>query len=135
MSDLKSKHAFGSEERIQYAIEQGLVDAYDILFLDEGKIGWITKEGNVKLAEGKDQVLTVSVLPEVGEENVVYIYDNSLYFWDGLAFINISKSEDVSTLETQISEIETELEKKVDAETVQSMIEEHSEATIEVVEF
>lgn len=135
MSDLKSKHAFGSEARIQYAIEQGLVDAYDILFLDEGKIGWITKEGNVKLAEGKDQVLTVSALPEVGEESVVYICNGSLYFWNGTAFVDFSKSEDVSALETQVSEIETELEKKVDAETVQAMIEEHSESAIEVVEF
>ena len=47
---LRSKHAFGSSENITQAVEDGKVDAYDILFLDgdtdKPKIGWIDKNGN-----------------------------------------------------------------------------------------
>lgn len=49
--NLKSRHAFGSEEKVQSALEQGLIDAYDILFLDgdtdKPKVGWIDKDGKV----------------------------------------------------------------------------------------
>ena len=51
MANLKSKHAFGSEKNIQSALDKGLIDAYDILFLEEGKIGWVDKDGNPVIAE------------------------------------------------------------------------------------
>lgn len=45
----KAKHAFGHSESIYSALEQGLINERDILFLDEDtdkpKIGWITKDG------------------------------------------------------------------------------------------
>ena len=44
--NLKSKHAFGSETKVDEALANGAIDAYDILFLNEGKIGWIDKNGN-----------------------------------------------------------------------------------------
>lgn len=44
-----AKHAFGSSSSIESALEQGIIDARDILFLDEDtdnpKIGWVTKDG------------------------------------------------------------------------------------------
>lgn len=47
---LRSKHAFGSSDGISKAVEDGKIDAYDILFLDgdtdKPKIGWIDKNGN-----------------------------------------------------------------------------------------
>lgn len=42
---------------------------------------------------------------------------------------------DLTTLETQVTELNTQMEQKVDATTVQNMIEEHYDAAIEVVEF
>lgn len=45
---LKSKHAFGSLENLDAAIQAKKIDAYDILFLDgetDPKIGWIDKNG------------------------------------------------------------------------------------------
>lgn len=65
MSNLKSRHAFGSEANIASALEQGLIDAYDVLFLDEGKIGWIDKNGvpvipETDASEVKEQVEELS---------------------------------------------------------------------------
>lgn len=46
----KAKHAFGALENIDSALSNGVIDAYDILFVKdaEGKpyVGWIDKEGN-----------------------------------------------------------------------------------------
>lgn len=49
--------------------------------------------------------------------------------------IVIVEGADVSALETQVAELETSIQQKVDESTVQSMIEEHSDSLIEVVEF
>lgn len=54
MSTTKSKHAFGSEANVDAALAQGLIDAYDILFLDEKKIGWIDRDGNKVIPETPD---------------------------------------------------------------------------------
>lgn len=46
----RAKHAFGSSERVAESIAKGIIDSYDILFLDgdtdNPKIGWIDKNGN-----------------------------------------------------------------------------------------
>lgn len=46
----KAKHAFGTVEKIDQALSNGVIDAYDILFVKdtEGKpfVGWIDKDGN-----------------------------------------------------------------------------------------
>lgn len=85
--NLKSRHAFGSEANIDSALTGGLIDAYDILFLNEGKIGWIDKNGEKVILEDKNQVMTVDELPETGEENIVYIWNSTFYFWNGTEFI------------------------------------------------
>ena len=84
---LKSRHAFGSEANVDSALDQGLIDAYDILFLKEGKIGWIDAGGNKVILDDKEQVITVESLPEVGKVNTVYICNSKLYFWDGAKFV------------------------------------------------
>lgn len=136
----KAKHAYGSRANLAAAIEAGKVDAYDILFLngeDESPaIGWIDKDGNPVIVGCEEQVVKVTELPTSdGKEGVVYIYDNEAYIWDGEKCTSICKPTDVSELQSQVTELGTEIETKVDAETVQAMIEDYSESAIEVVEF
>ena len=121
------------------ALNSGAIDAYDILFLDgdtEPKIGWVDKNGTVRLVQDKAQIVRVNELPVTNaDENVVYIYNNEGYIWDGTKCVPMSKSEELITLETQVSELETKMNNKVDAEAVQSMIEEYSESAMEIIEF
>lgn len=61
----KAKHAYGSRANLQNAIDAGLVDAYDVLFLngenEAPTVGWMDKNGNpvivdVENTELKNQV-------------------------------------------------------------------------------
>lgn len=137
----KARHAFGNSENLQSAIDSGAIDAYDILFLDgdtEPKVGWIDKNGVIRIVEDKVQIVRVGELPtENGDENVVYIYNNEGYIWDSTneQCVPMAKSEDLTVLETQITELNTQMEAKVDATTVQNMIEKYYESAIEIVEF
>lgn len=93
-----SKNAFGSKENIETAKANGLVDEYDILYLDNGEIAWIDKskntivntprtqadiaitcvDGNGEMEEGKIasgktleeaiKILAQTVLPKMKEE-------------------------------------------------------------------
>ena len=142
---MKAKHAFGNSSGLSAALDAGTIDAYDILFLDgdtDPKVGWVDKQGVVRLAEGKTQIVRVDELPTAdGDENVVYIYNNEGYIWDGTKCVSLSKSADVTALETQVSTLATQMENKVDASEVQTMIDAKVEAAIEdasageVVEF
>jgi len=131
----KARHAFGDTERVESAIQAGTIDSYDILFLDgetEPKVGWVDSNGIFRLAKGKDQVVRVSELPaENGDENVVYICNNECFIWDGTQCIPLSKSADLTTLENQVAQLETQLEGKVDEATVNSKVEAAVEAAIE----
>ena len=137
----KARHAFGTSENVENALHNGLIDAYDILFLDgdtDPKVGWIDKNGAFRLAKSKDQVVRVDELPTVdGDENVVYIYANEAYVWNGTQCVSLSKAADLTALETQVADIETQMNNKVDATTVQGMIDTAVEeaASVEVVEF
>jgi hypothetical protein len=136
----KAKHAFGMLENIDSALSAGTIDAYDILFVKDadGKpyVGWVDKDGNKVIVQEDEKVIRVDALPTAdGDENVVYIYNNEGYIWDGTQCIPISKSTDLTILETQVSELETQLETKVDVLTVETMIKEYSDFAIEVVEF
>lgn len=127
----KARHAFGSEAKISEALAAGTIDAYDILFLNEKKVGWVTKDGEVVIAEGEKYVIRVEELPVAdGNENVVYIYNNEGYIWDGTQCISLSKSADLSALEAEIAT-------KVDEATVDAKIETaiNNATTTEVVEF
>lgn len=96
MSELKSKHAFGSEANVDAALEQGLIDAFDILFLSEGKIGWIDKDGSKVILDNKKQVVLVDELPDIGTLDTVYIYNGKFYYWNGSEFLSPSGDDVVS---------------------------------------
>ena len=52
----KARHAFGSSENLENALKSGVIDAYDILFLDgdtEPKVGWVDKNGDVKIVSNE----------------------------------------------------------------------------------
>ena len=106
--NLKSRHAFGSESGVDQAIADGLIDAYDILFLSEGKIGWIDKDGNKVILEDKTGVVSVSSLsslPEVGNDETVYICDSKLYVWNGSDYVTSTASGmDETAVETKVHE-------------------------------
>lgn len=137
----KSKHAFGKSENLEYALSEGLIDAYDILLLDsdtDPKIGWVTKDGDPVLID-TDCVVTVEgeEMPETGEVGKVYIYADEGYFWNGTEFKPVSKPTDLTELTTQITELGTQMEQKVDVATVDTMIKDAvAEASgFEIVEF
>lgn len=123
---LKSKHAFGSTEGIDGALQAGTIDAFDILFLDgdtNPKIGWIDKDGNKVIVEDKKQVVTVSELPTTDiDSDVLYIYQNESYIYNGTEFVNLTKPTDVSNLETKVSNLETQMGDKIDASVVDEKI-------------
>lgn len=58
----KAKHAFGSSERVLESIANGVINSYDILFLDgdtdNPKIGWIDKDGNPVILKDEKADLT-----------------------------------------------------------------------------
>jgi len=54
MSNL-SKHAFGSKENIEAAKESGKIDEYDVIFMDNGEIGWVDKNKNTVINTPRTQ--------------------------------------------------------------------------------
>lgn len=128
---LKSRHAFGSEANIDSALDQGLIDEYDILFLKEGKIGWIDADGNKVILEDKTGVKSVDVLPEIGDLETVYIYDSKLYFWNGKEFVTTADGIGVTEeeVDTKISTAVSDVEDKANAYT-DKMIE-----TVEAIKY
>ena len=96
---LRSKHAFGTLENIQNAIDEGKIDAFDILFVKDSKgnpyVGWIDREGKPVIVDN-DCVVNVTTLPESGEPGKIYIYDNRFYYWDGTTFTSPADMQGVS---------------------------------------
>lgn len=116
----KARLAYGSLANIDSALAAGTIDAYDILFLKDGdtaRIGWIDKDGQKVIVEnGAKSLVHVDELPTSdGDSEVIYIYNNEAYIWDGEKCVSISKSADLSALEEQIAT-------KVDEATVDSKI-------------
>ncbi|MBO5828722.1 MAG: hypothetical protein J6R59_09755 [Paludibacteraceae bacterium] len=135
----KAKHAFGALERVDESISKGIIDSYDILFVKDadGKpyVGWVDKDGNKVIVQEDDEVVVVNSLPESGEVGKIYVFEENAFVWNGSEFTNLCKPTDVSALESQIAELETEITTKVDAKKVQTMIEEYADSVVEVVEF
>lgn len=138
----RARHAFGMLENIDSAISTGAIDAYDILFVKDANgnpyIGWVDKDGNKVILQDKIQIVRVEELPTTdGDENVVYIYNNEGYIWDGTQCVPLAKSADLTTLETQISNLKTQMSNKADVETVQTMVNTAVEeaTSTEIVEF
>ena len=140
MAENKAKYAFGSSENIEAALAQGKIDNYDILLLDGNtdtpKVGWIDKDGNpVVIDTEKVIVVEGDNLPDSGELGKIYIFGEDGYFWNGNEFVNLCKPTDLTELESQVGNLETQIETKVDVTTVETMIKEYSESGIEIVEF
>ena len=135
----KSRHAYGNSANLTAALESTAIDAYDILFLDgdtDPKVGWVDKNGVVRLVDNNKVVVVEGyVLPETGEVGKIYIFAEEGYFWNGTEFKPLAKDADLSVLESQVTELTTQMEQKVDATTVQSMVEEYYETANEIVEF
>lgn len=135
----RAKHAFGKSSGIEAAIQAGKIDSFDILFLDgdtDPKVGWLDKNGNpVVVDTEKVVVVEGESLPETGVEGKIYIFGEDGYFWNGTEFVNLCKPTDVTSLETQVGELEKEIGQKVDAATVETMIKEYADSAIEVIEF
>lgn len=107
MLNYKSKHVFGPEANVDGALSIGKIDPFDILFLDEGKIGWITENGEKFIIDDKKQVRIESELPSVGEENVLFVCKESLYIWNGSEYILIV--DDYATLKDKVSKLENSI--------------------------
>ena len=62
MAEMKARHAFGSSERVLESIQNGVIDSYDILFLDgdtdNPKIGWVSKDGKPVILKDEKADLT-----------------------------------------------------------------------------
>lgn len=132
MSTTRSKHAFGSEANVDSALAQGLIDAYDVLFLSEGKIGWIDKDGNKVIPEAKKQVLSVESLPEVGDSETIYIYESKFYLWNGSDYTSpsVEGGVDETVVDSKIDTAVQEVTDSANAYTDQQIAE-----AIAVVEF
>lgn len=50
-----SKHAFGKKEDIESAKEAGKIDEFDIIFMDNGEIGWMDKDKNTVINTPRTQ--------------------------------------------------------------------------------
>jgi hypothetical protein len=135
----KSRHAFGKSENLSVALDSGAVDAYDILFLDgdtDPKLGWVDASGAVRMLDTDCVVIVEGEdLPESGEIGKVYIYADEGYFWNGTEFKPVAKPADLTALEGQVTNLTTQMEQKVDIQTVQGMIEEYTSVGFEIVEF
>lgn len=117
----RAKHAFGSSQNLEAAIQAKKIDAFDILFLDgdtdNPKIGWLDAQGNTVIVQDKEQIVRVDELPITdGDENVVYIYNNECYIWNGSQCVSTCKPADLSELESEVAE-------KADADEVESSYE------------
>lgn len=88
----RARHAFGSEENISDAIAAGKIDAYDILFLDEKKVGWITKDGEVVIAETDLSGVEAEIATKANASDVEALENQ------------IAKKVDAETVQTMIEE-------------------------------
>lgn len=133
MSETRSKHAFGSEANVDNALAQGLIDAYDVLFLDEGKFGWIDRNGNKVILEDRVQVALVETLPETGSEDVIYIFNGGIYIWNGAEFLSPVGEGSGVTEDTVDTKIETAI--ATVTESANAYTDEQIAAAFTVVEF
>lgn len=114
---LKSRHAFGSSGNIVSAIDQGLIDSYDVLFLDgdtEPKIGWIDKDGIFRLVNNECVIhVDGESLPESGEIGKIYICNSKFYFWNGKEFVAPIDESGLSEAEVN-AKIKTAMSNSID---------------------
>lgn len=114
---IEAKHAFGSSENLSKALENGSIDKFDILLLDgdtDPKIGWVDKDGEIKIVQNGSQIVRVDELPvSDGDIDVIYVYNNECYIWNGNECVPVSNS-------TNALEVEKIIEEKLIEATVTS---------------
>lgn len=131
---MKAKHAFGSEKDISKALADGKIDAFDILFLDEKKVGWVTKNGDVVIAEPDLSEVEAEIAKKASAEDVEALEKEvatKATAEDIQAVENAiatkADAEKVESLEEQVAakadaaEVETKLAEKADAEKVEAL--------------
>lgn len=103
-SEMKSKMAFGTSENIQSAINQGLIDNFDILLLDgdtDPKIGWVDKNGVVRIVENNADVdisgIEAEIATKANAEDVTQLE------------AEVDKKANAKDVDAKIGEIETAL--------------------------
>ena len=105
----KAKHAFGALENVDSAISGGKIDSFDVLFVKDANgrpyVGWVDADGKKVIVPNETD------LSGVNEE--------------------LAKKADVA----EVEQLESKIDTKVDAETVESMIKNATAGAIEVIEF
>lgn len=122
-----SPTAYGGQT-IKVLLEDGKYHEYILQPADNGYS--LEKVGTTTPTDSAQCVVVVESLPEIGEENVIYIYNDEAYFWDDTEFTCLSKPADITALEKK-------LETKVSIEEVDTLIENKitEVAGIQVIEF
>lgn len=131
MAEQRAKHAFGSSQNLQTAIQEKKVDAFDILFLDsdtDPKVGWIDKNGNPVIVESVSEVKGQVAELETELSNKVSAEEVD-------AKINTAVTEKVETVVTEkvTKEVETVMTEKVDTvitEKVDTVVNEKVETLV-----
>lgn len=117
----KARHAFGNSENLQAALNEGKIDAYDIVLLDgatDPKVGWIDKNGNPVIVDNasglREQVSSIET--DLASKISVEEADTK---------INSIVTEKVETVVTDkvTEKVEIVVEEKID-EAIDSRIEE-----------
>lgn len=136
-SNLRSKHGFGVLENIESAKSSGDLDAFDVLYVTDANgtahVGWIDKNGNTIMVD-TEKVIVVeeSQLPESGISGKLYIFEENVYFWNGMKFVNVCKPTDVSQLEEQIEKVKTDANSYTDSKIEEAI---SQSGGVPVVEF
>lgn len=110
----KAKHAFGASSRIAEALSNGVIDAFDILFLDgdtdSPKVGWVDRNGKIVIVPtAEDEVVVVGSLPQIGKVGVIYVVGEEAYLWNGAKFVSVTKTDDISKLEDRVAAMEAQV--------------------------
>lgn len=120
---MKARHAFGSENDIQKALAEGKINEFDILFLDEKKVGWITKDNEVVIAETDLSGVEAELANKANAADVE------------AQLATKASAEDVQTVKTQIAtkadaqEVEEKLSAKADSAEVEEKLSAKADAT------
>ena len=123
----KAKHAFGNLADVQAALDDGKINAYDILFLDgdtDPKVGWIDKNGVFRLVENA---------ADISEFEAALAEKANITDIEALELAMANKAN----LEA-FTELETEVSNKIDAVAAEEMIDNkiaEINSVSEIVEF
>ena len=132
----KTRHAFGTLEKIDESIRNGLINEFDTLFVKDANgnpyIGWIDENGNKMIVgngsgsgSGVENAKEIIRVDELSTENVnlnaIYIYNNDMYIWGEDKFVLVSVNEE--TIKNMIEEYSDEVVNDVTDEDILDLFE------------